>query len=204
MKTIQNSGINFKKNTKLVVIINNIKWFTLVFLTIIFCFSCENDDADNRIAELESIIAQINAEQAIIMQNLETFDTLDFKVFTNQEWSRLHESHGENIKVNWPDGRITEGIEQHIEDLKFLFVFAPDTRILTHPIGIGSENHTAVMGIMEGTFTQPMPLPDGGFIPPTGKAFKIPMATIGIWENGVMIEEFLFWDNKSYNDQIGI
>jgi hypothetical protein len=32
----------------------------------------------------------------------------------------------------------------------------------------------------------------------------MPMATIGIWENGVMVEELLFWDNQTYMRQIGL
>jgi hypothetical protein len=58
---------------------------------------------------------------------------------------------------------------------------------------------------MEGTFTKPMPLPDGKAIPPTGKAFKLPMATIGHWnKDGVMSEEYLFWDNATYMKQLGL
>jgi hypothetical protein len=30
------------------------------------------------------------------------------------------------------------------------------------------------------------------------------MATVGIWENGVMKEEHLFWDNQTYAKQIGL
>lgn len=85
-----------------------------------------------------------------------------------------------------------------------MFVYAPDTRIKEHPFKIGSGNITAVMGYMEGTFTQPMPIGDGKFIQPTGKKYKLQMATIGVWENGTMIEEYLFWDNKSFMDQMGI
>ena len=57
---------------------------------------------------------------------------------------------------------------------------------------------------MTGTFTQPMPKGDGTFIQPTGKAFKLPMCTIGRWENGVMVEEFLYWDNQTYYKQLGL
>jgi len=49
-----------------------------------------------------------------------------------------------------------------------------------------------------------MPISDGKFIQPTGKAFKFAMATVGLWKNGVMIEEHLFWDNATYNKQIGL
>lgn len=30
------------------------------------------------------------------------------------------------IVVNWPVGRVTEGIDAHIDDLKAFFTFAPD------------------------------------------------------------------------------
>ena len=52
-----------------------------------------------------------------------------------------------------------------------MFVFAPDTRIRTHPVRIQSGDWTSVIGVMEGTFTKPMPGADGKTTPPTGKAF---------------------------------
>ena len=64
-----------------------------------------------------------------VERNLKTFDTLDFDVFSNQKWERLHESHAKDIVVTWPDGHETRGIDRHIEDLKALFVFAPDITI---------------------------------------------------------------------------
>ena len=36
------------------------------------------------------------------------------------------------------------------------------------------------------------------------KAFKLPMFTIGHWKDGVMIEEYLFWDNQTYMNQLGL
>jgi hypothetical protein len=46
----------------------------------------------------------------------------------------------------------------NIEDLKKLFVHAPDTRIKEHPIKFGSGNYTLVTGVFEGTFTKPCQL----------------------------------------------
>ncbi len=150
-------------------------------------------------------LAQYQAAEARIEKNLETFDTLDFEVFSNQQWDRLHESHAQDIKVHWPDGRTTDGIDVHIDDLKAFFTFAPDTRIETHPIRIGQGEWTGVVGVIEGTFSEPMPLGDGNFIEPTGKAYKLTMATIGHWtEDGVMDEEYLFWDNNAFYKQIGL
>lgn len=143
-------------------------------------------------------------EQSVEQKNIATFDDLDFNVFSNQKWDELSHSHAENIVVHWPDGHTTTGIDVHIADLKQMFVYAPDTRIKEHPLKIAEGNLTAVTGIMEGTFTEPMPLGDGTFAQPTGKAFKLPMATIGRWENGVMQEEWLYWDNQSYMNQLGL
>ncbi|CAD5372769.1 Ester cyclase [Rubrivivax sp. A210] len=139
-----------------------------------------------------------------VEKNLKIFDTLDFEVFSNQKWDDLHESHAKDIVVTWPDGHETKGIHRHIEDLKALFVFAPDIAIKTHPIRFGSGSWTAVTGVMTGTFTQPMPLPDGRLIPPTGKRFAIGMATIGHWKDGTMDHEWLFWDNQDFMNQIGL
>ncbi len=136
--------------------------------------------------------------------HLKVFDILDFDVFSNQKWDRLHESHADDIVVTWPDGHETKGIERHIEDLKALFVFAPDIQIKVHPIRFGAGSWTTVTGVMTGTFTRPMPTPNGGTIAPTGKRFAIGMATIGHWVNGRMDHEWLFWDNADFMKQIGL
>ena len=140
-----------------------------------------------------------------IARNLGRFDTLDFEVFSHQKWDRLKESHATDIIVTWPDGHETTGIEKHIEDLKAMFVYAPDTKITEHPIRIGNGSWTAVTGRMTGTFSRAMPTPDGKSIPPTGKKFDLPMATIGHWNDaGVMDHEWLFWDNLAFMQQIGL
>ncbi|HBG46275.1 MAG TPA: polyketide cyclase [Deltaproteobacteria bacterium] len=136
--------------------------------------------------------------------NLNTFDDLDFNVFSGQKWNQLNKSHDKEIIVHWPDGRTTMGIGVHTEDLKMMFVYAPDTRIKEHPIKIAEGEWTAVMGIMEGTFTKPMATVGGETILPTGRHFKLPMATIGRWKDGVMVEEWLFWDNQAFMKQIGL
>ena len=169
--------------------------------------SCTNSVSTAGKAEIDSLkneIAMLTSGNEMISKNLQTFDTLDYTVFTNQEWTRLHESHANDIIVHWPDGHTTTGIEKHIEDLKAMFVYAPNTSIKEHPIRFGSGNMTCVTGMMTGTFSAPMPIGNGKFIQPTGKAFKMPMATVGIWENGVMKEEHLFWDNQTYAKQIGL
>ena len=144
-------------------------------------------------------------EQKMVSSHIAIFDDLDYNVFSNQKWTELHRSHSQDVLVHWPDGHTTKGIDKHIEDLKAMFVWAPDTRIKEHPVKFGQKDWTAVIGVMEGTFSQPMPIGDGKTIPPTGKAYKIQMATISHWNSdGIMDEEYLFWDNKEFMKEIGL
>lgn len=160
----------------------------------------------SEIDSLRNEIKVMTSGNAELAKNLATFDTLDYTVFSNAQWVRLHESHSKDVKVNWPDGHFTVGIEKHIQDLAAMFVYAPDTRIKQHPVRFGNSTGewTAVTGIMEGTFSKPMPIGNGKFIQPTGKSFKLPMCTIGHWVNGIMNEEYLFWDNQTYMTQLGL
>jgi len=188
--------------------INLNKYWLLIIAIIIFAGCATNEEktsvTNSEIESLRNQIKELTGGNEMISKNLVTFDTLDFTVFSSQEWTRLHESHADNIKVNWPDGHFTTGIERHIADLKAMFIYAPNTSIKQHPVRFGSGNMTCVTGVMTGTFSAPMPIGVGKFIQPTGKSFLLPMCTVGIWKNGVMIEESLFWDNQSYMNQIGL
>jgi len=138
-------------------------------------------------------------------ERLRRFDSLDFQFYSNQMWDSLAISHDANIKVYYPEGTTTTGLfPQHIDMLKPMFVFAPDTKITSHPVKFGTGEWTTVIGEMEGTFSKPMPIGNGKTIPPTGKKFKLSMCTVGHWKDGKMIEEYLFWDNQSFMKQIGL
>lgn len=160
--------------------------------------------SQSEITALRKQVKEMTAGNELIASYLVKFDTLDYTVFSNQEWVRLHESHSKDIIVHWPDGHFTTGIQKHIEDLSAMFVYAPNTAIKQHPIRFGSGNFTCVVGVMTGTFTKPMPIGGGKFIEPTGKSFTLPMCTVGIWKDGVMTEEYLFWDNQTYMNQLGL
>lgn len=155
-------------------------------------------------ANAQTELDKYKTAERIGAEQIAKFDNLDFDVFSNQKWDRLKESHSKDIVVHWPDAHLTNGIERHIADLKEMFVYAPDTRIKEHPVKFASGEWTSVIGIMEGTFTKPMPTPDGKSIQPTGKGFKLVMCTVGHWKDGAMDEEYLFWDNLAFMKQIGL
>jgi len=159
-------------------------------------------------AELDMLrlkVQEIARKSKLENVNLTNFDDLDFNVYSGQKWDELSKSHTKNIIVHYPDGHISKGLDKHIEELKPMFVFAPDTNIKEHPIRIASGEWTAVSGSVSGTFTKPMPIGEGKTVPPTGKKFKLGMVTIGHWtKDGVMDEEWLMWDNLSFMQQIGL
>ena len=152
-------------------------------------------------------VPKVAGMPAELAKNLANFDDLDFRVYTSQQWENLHKSHGQDIVVHYPDGHTTKGIPDHIKELQFMWTWAPDNRITEHPVRFGTADAqwTAVMGFLDGTFTKPMVLADGTVIQPTGKAYHLPMATLGHWnKQGTMDEEYLFWDNATLLKQIGV
>ncbi len=50
---------------------------------------------------MKSARAVVKKQMNPVEEHLETFDELDFEVFSNQQWDRLTESHAEDIVVTW-------------------------------------------------------------------------------------------------------
>ncbi len=184
------------------------KYIAILFsLTASGLVACNGDNNNLRakVDELQKKVDTYEAAQKLTDERLVRFDSLDFQFYSGQKWDSLSVSHAPNIKVYYPDGTTTEGLSpQHIDMLKPQFVFAPDTKISAHPVRFGNGDWTCVIGMMEGTFSQPMPIGGGKTIPPTGKKFKLSMVTVGHWSGGKMMEEYLFWDNAAFMKQIGL
>lgn len=188
--------------------LSTIKTIAALFIVaaIVTFASCSNSNQDDKIKSLQAELDKYKAADALTEKRLAMFDTLDYEYYSNQKWDMFKHNHADNIKVIYPDGMVTTGLyPQHIDMLTPMFVFAPDTKIKEHPVKFGSGDWTAVIGVMEGTFSKPMPIGNGKTIPPTGKKFKLSMTTLGHWgPDGKMIEEYLFWDNQSFMKQIGL
>ena len=78
---------------------------------------------------LKKQVADIAKARQTEKANLANFDDLDFNVYTGQKWDQLKKSHAENIIVHYPDSHTSKGISAHVDELKGMFVFAPDNRI---------------------------------------------------------------------------
>lgn len=140
-----------------------------------------------------------------VKANLERFDRLDFDAYSKRKDMKLFKDiHCPDVKVVFPEGRTTVGIEQHLKDIEMFFNGTPDARISSHPIAFGSGEWTVATGVMEATFSEPMKLADGKSIPSNGNKVKMPMATIAKWKKGCIAEEHLFFDNAEYMKQMGL
>lgn len=180
----------------------------LLALTVIFFTKCSDNNRED--SNKKNTVTSRDSKDRINTL-LTRFDSLDFYVYSNQKWDELQLSHTEDILVHYPDGHTTKGIPAHIDELKALFVFAPDTKIGEHPVRFGaidrtprSGEWTSVVGMLEGTFSKPMPAGNGKNNAPTGKHFNLQMETVGHWKNGKMDEEYLFWDNMEFMKQLGL
>ena len=190
---------------KKAITINTIASLLLIAAIATFV-SCSGNSQEEKIKTLQAELDKYKADETLAEKRFAIFDTLDYDLYSNQKWDQFNHSHADNIKVYYPDGKVTTGLyPQHIDELTPMFVFAPDTKIKEHPIKFGRGDWTCVVGVMEGTFSNPMPIGNGKSIPPTGKRFKLSMTTIGHWgADGKMTEEYLFWDNQSFMKQIGL
>lgn len=137
-------------------------------------------------------------------QRLEKFDELDYEAFSKQNWELFHKTHTDDVVVVWPDGHETKGFDTHIKDMIYMFSYAPDTKIIAHPVKAASGEWTAVIGVMTGTFSKPMVTADGKTILPTGKKFNLQMATFAHWNGTKFDKEILIWDNATFMKQIGL
>ncbi len=156
-----------------------------------------------RIVELESQVAAHAAERAQTEQHLKIFDELDLVAFNSRDMNRIGEIHADNVIVHNPDGTKTSPFLPHAEELQFLF----DTfefKVAEHIVGFGYGQWTAGISISKGRWVKPITLPDGKVLQPTGKPVSLKIATIARWENGRIVEEYLFWDNADWNRQIGL
>jgi predicted ester cyclase len=185
------------------------KTFSFIFSTMLaslLVVAC-SDNQDKSITSNGTKAENLNTanNDRLTQERLRRFDSLDFQYYNNQQWDSFAISHADNIKVYYPDGTVTTGLNpEHINMLTPLFAFAPDTKITKHPVSFGSGDWTAVIGEMEGTFSKPMDMGNGKVIQPTGKKFKLSMSTIAHWKDGKMVEEYLHWDNYAMMKQIGV
>ena len=108
--------------------------------------------------------------------------------------------------VYWPDRQDhpTQGPDHRAESIKFCAAF-PDNRV-HHPYHIlfSEGDFTCFVTRFTGTFAEPLELPDGAVIQPTGKSFDVIFSTTARWRKGKIVEEYLLYDNGTILSQVGL
>jgi hypothetical protein len=102
--------------------------------------------------------------------NLALFERLDFEAWNKRDWALFRQLHGKNVIVGG-FGQHTENIDDHVAWAQHYLQDNPNNQIDAHPIRIGAGDWTAVTGHFN----------DGST-----------MATIARWDNGQVVEEYLF------------
>jgi predicted ester cyclase len=150
-------------------------------------------------------LAALRAGVAVdLPARLRAQERFDYDVFNGQKWEKLGESHAADVVVIWPDGRQTQGLHPHIQDLKALFLPMPDLRVTGQPVRFGSHDWTLVVAELSGSFTREMPLPRGRTAQPTGKPLKLRMAVVSHWKDGKIDRKLLFYDQQAWLRQLGL
>ena len=157
----------------------------------------------SKIIDLQARVDAHEAERAATARHLEIFDELDLVAFNGRDMQRIKQIHAEDVRVYNPDGTVTEPMLPHAEELQFLFDTF-DFRVSEHIVGFGFGEWTAGISISEGKWVKPITMADGSVLEPTGKSVSLKIATIARWENERIAEEYLFWDNADWNQQIGL
>jgi hypothetical protein len=124
-----------------------------------------------------------------------------------RDWSTFDAYHDhDDVVVYWPGRSMPSfgGPDHRAESERFWRAF-PDNKV-KHPYDIlfGEGGYTCFVTRFTGTFSGPLELPDGTVVQPTGKSFDVLYSTTAHWLNGKIVEEYLFYDNGTFMNQIGL
>lgn len=138
-------------------------------------------------------------------RNMELFQKAD-DAWNAQDLETFSARHAKEVVVNAPGQTPQRGLDAHTEFALRSFKAFPDQRVENRPYKVFFASGDWVLSIARytGTMTGPLVLQDGTEIPPTGKSFDVDFATVGHWEDGQMIEEYLFYDIATFNQQVGL
>ena len=114
--------------------------------------------------------------------------------------------HHEVVAYTTGAAEPTRSVPPHRAVIDFVIRAFPDVRVHNdpYPIQFGQGDWTTAISTMTGTFSGEMIGPDGTAVPPTGKSFEVPFTTVARWQDGLIIEEWVFWDQPQLLEQIGL
>ena len=138
-------------------------------------------------------------------QNRERMVVLD-DAWNAQDVEKVAQFHKPDVVVYWPGKPPTRGMNDHGVEAKEFFRTFPDQHVANRPYKtlFASGDWTCSIARFTGTMKGPMRGPDGREITPTGKSFDLDFCTVAHWDNGQIVEEYLFYDLVTFMKQIGL
>jgi hypothetical protein len=142
----------------------------------------------------------------VVTENLRRMKRAD-DAFNSRElegMDALH--HPELVAYTTGAAEATHSVPPHRAVIDYVIRAFPDVRVHNdpYPIQFGQGDWTTAISTMSGTFTGEMFGPDGNAVSPTGRSFEVNFATIARWERGLIVEEWVFWDQPRLLQQIGL
>ena len=97
------------------------------------------------------------------------------------------------------------GKEAHATAMRQMLRAFPDMHVhVPYPVQFGDGDWITVITRATGTFTGQLALPDGGVIPPTGKAFDVEFGQTSKWDGDQLIVISAFWDAARQQQQLSL
>ena len=149
----------------------------------------------------------VQTETDVVAQNLGLMKQAD-DAFNRRDLDAMDALHHPEV-VAYTTGAMDEPtriLPPHRKLIENQIRAFPDVRVHNdpYPIQFGQGEWTTAISKMTGTFTGELIGPNGQPVPPTGKSFDVKFTTIGKWQDGQLVEEWVFWDQPTLLEQIGL
>jgi ketosteroid isomerase-like protein len=115
----------------------------------------------------------------------------------------LREIYDPNVEVSTPDSGTLRGVEAFIEWNRG-FIDAFSDRDYRAERSLETEDCAIDQGEFIGTHTQPLALPDGTSVPPTGKQVRMRAVDIVTVSDGKIVKHDFYFDQLQLLDQLGL
>lgn len=116
-----------------------------------------------------------------------------------------HFNHHPNSTMYYSGG-VVMNLTEHLEDMRLLYSIYSDGTPHNHEYRIifGEGDWTVTLAQVSGTQDGPLPSLQGTLLPPTNNKVNMDLMTIARWNNGWMMEEYLWSDNPLMYRQMGV
>jgi ketosteroid isomerase-like protein len=136
-------------------------------------------------------------------QARKVMDRLTAAATETHDWQALAECYASDAVAVTPDQGELRGAEAIADYLRQFSVAFPDVRYevaSAHEVG----NVAIDEGYITGTHTEPLPVPNGEDIPPTGKRIRVRECDVVTVEGGLVTTHHFYFDQVELLGQLGL